>query len=115
MRPKVVFQHSVGVGPVAASLPLAGQALHDCLYLAYNNDRPFESGTPRGTASSFGDIPSHTPHAVPGSLQSRQRNRPATARSLGRLSGRPTGGERRPLRSKTSTQAWSTFVPCGDV
>ena len=37
----------------------------------------------------------------------------AAAPSPGRPSGRDTRGERRPLPLKTSTQVWSTFVPCG--
>ena len=101
--------------PAAASLPLAGQAHHDRAVSGAQRRQTTRERDTEGTASSFGDVPSHTPHAVPGSLQSRQRNRAAAALSLGRPSGRLTRGERRPLRSKTSTKAWSTSVPCGDV
>jgi len=65
LRPKVGRQHRVGVGPAAASLPLVGQGHHDRPFPAPNDDGHSRAGH-RGTASSFGDVPSHTPHAVPG-------------------------------------------------
>ena len=101
--------------PASASLPLAGQAYHDRPVSAAQRRQTIRERDTEGTASSFGDVPSHRPHAVPNHLRFRQQDRPCSVFALGRLSGRLTRGERRPLRSKTSTQAWSTSVPCGDV
>jgi hypothetical protein len=73
------------------------------------------NGDSEGTTFSFDDVPSHTPHGVPTRSQFGQQNRPRSAFSLGRPSGRDRRGERRPLRRKTSTQPRSTSVPWWDV
>jgi hypothetical protein len=43
-------------------------------YIRHTQRQTIRERDTEGTASSFGDVPAHTPHAVPGSLQSRQRN-----------------------------------------
>jgi hypothetical protein len=86
--------------------------LRDGFFVARIETR-FVSGDIEGTTSSSADVPPHTPHAVPSHQQFRQRNQACSSVGLGRPLGRDTRGERRPLRWKTSTQAWSTSVPCG--
>ena len=66
-----------------------------------------------GTASSFGDVPSHTPHAVPGSLQSGQRNQPLP-RSLWvglRIDSR--GGSDAPGRRNRRSNSGRRLSPAG--
>ena len=80
---------------------------------SHNRYRDPEEGTTPGTRRGLGDVPTHTPDAVPAHSQFSQRNRCGSALALGRPLGRETRGERRPLRGKKSTQSWSTSVPCG--
>jgi hypothetical protein len=106
LRPEVVPQLPVGVGPRGVAPPR--------LSLLCRKSRPeSRDRDTEGTTSSLGDVPPHAPRAVPSRLQSRQQDRPCSAFAQGRPSGRLTRGERRPLRSKTSPQLRSTSVPCG--
>jgi hypothetical protein len=128
LRPEVVPQHPIGVSPCGGVAPPHGSGSppppnhpaaqrRQTANQLRSKRRSGSSEGPRrdteGTASSLGNVPSHTPCVVPSHLQSRQQTRPSSTLALGRPSGRLTRGERRPLRSKTSTQLRSTFVPCG--
>ena len=84
--------------PLPASLPLALAAVPEVAGRVRERDTD-------GTTSSFADVPPHAPRAVPNHLRFREQDRACSAFALGRPSGRLTRGERRPLRSKTSTQA----------
>ena len=84
------------------------------VYPAHNDDRPFESGTPRGQRPVLGDVPPHTPHAVPGYFAvSPTKTGPATARSLGRPSGRLTRGSDAPCGRKRRPKLGRRLSPAG--
>ena len=74
LRPEVVPQHPVGVGPCSGVAPPRWSGHQDRAVSGAQRRQTIRERDTDGTASSFGDVPSHTPHAVPGSSQSCQRN-----------------------------------------
>ena len=115
LRLEVVPQHDVGVGPCGGVAPPRWSGSSRPRRMRRTTTTDHSRGDTEGTTSSFGGVPYRSPHAVPGSLQSRQRNQPAAALSLGRPSGRLTRGERRPLRLKNVDRSLVDVCPRGDV
>jgi hypothetical protein len=115
LRPEVGPQHPVGVGPCGGVAPprWSGSSRPPCIRRTTTTDH--SRAGHRGDSVQFRRCPfSHTPRC-PRFFAVSLTKSTAAALSLGRPSGRLTRGERRPLQSETSTRAWSTFVPCGDV
>ena len=84
---------------------------------SYFASRPLASarGGQAGTTCSYGDVPRHTPHAVPDRSQFSQQKWPTLLSLWVELSGGDARGERRPPAVKEQPQVGSTSVPLRDI